>query len=69
MFYSLPQSPAMFAELVGMLRPVATSSAEEPHRSAVVLYSQYAAIKLGLVVGSERARKMLKSKTGVHVFC
>ena len=67
-FYSLPQNPAMYAELVGMLRPAVPASAQEVHGSATSSFTQLDAIRLGLIVGSERARKMLKSKTNVNLF-
>ena len=68
MFYSLPHSPACYAELVGML----SSSAGGQHQGqglVTALYTQYDAIKLAAVVGSTRSRAMLKGRTTKHLFC
>ena len=68
-FYSLPQNPAMYAELVGMLRPAVPSLGDEVHGSATASFTRLDAIRLGLVVGADRARKMLKSRTSIHILC
>ena len=52
-----------------MLRPEVPSLVDEVHGRATASFTQLDAIRLGLVVGSNRARKMLKGRTSIYMFC
>ncbi|KAI5074322.1 hypothetical protein GOP47_0010283 [Adiantum capillus-veneris] len=61
-FYSLPENAEFYAEITNMMEGL-----ENP--SSSVLFSQFDNLKLERVVGSSRAKRMLKSDNKTFMFC
>ena len=67
LFYQLPEHPQFYEELVNLLEE--ESMPGVGLATATVVYSRYDALRLERVVGSERAKTMMKKKNGTFLFC
>jgi U3 small nucleolar RNA-associated protein 25 len=67
LFYQLPEHPQFYSELVNFLEEENTPGVGLA--TATVMYSKYDALRLERVVGSERAKTMMKKKNGTFLFC
>jgi U3 small nucleolar RNA-associated protein 25 len=63
-FYSLPENPIFWAEVVGMLYPGFADSADKGRRTVKALFSRWDVLKLERVVGTSRVGKMVNEKAG-----
>ena len=69
-FYQIPQYPEFFSEMVNLMQ----SSYQNPkggsdgNMSCTIIYNKYDIHRLTPVVGTERARTMLKSDKNTHMF-
>jgi len=66
-FYQLPEHPQFYSELVNFLEEENTPGVGLA--TATVMYSKYDVLRLERVVGSERAKTMVKKKNGTFLFC
>jgi U3 small nucleolar RNA-associated protein 25 len=67
-FYQLPEHPQFYSELVNYLEEENTTPGVGL-ATATVMYSKYDVLRLERVVGSERAKTMVKKKNGTFLFC
>lgn len=67
LFYQLPEHPQFYSELVNFLEEENTPGVGLA--TATVMYSKYDVLRLERVVGSERAKTMVKKKNGTFLFC
>lgn len=61
-FYSLPENPEFYGEITNMMEGL-----DNP--SSLTFFSHFDNLKLERVVGSSRAKKMLKSENKTFMFC
>jgi U3 small nucleolar RNA-associated protein 25 len=66
-FYSLPEHPHFYPELVNMLTEASVKGMAEDI-DAVVLFSKYEKMALERIVGKERCNHMINSNKTTFVF-
>lgn len=63
-FYSLPQHPAFYEELVNMAQPRGGDEQCYVH----TLFSSYDFLRLKKIIGQERSKRMIKAKSKSFLF-
>jgi U3 small nucleolar RNA-associated protein 25 len=64
LFYSLPENPVFWRELVGLLSPDLADSTEMNKPTVRALFSRWDVLKLERIVGTSRVAKMVHEKAG-----
>ncbi|KAJ3444141.1 orf protein-related [Anaeramoeba flamelloides] len=60
-FYGLPKNAIFYSEMLNWV--------ESQNSSCLILYTKYEYMKLQRIVGSKRAKKILRSQKNTHLFC
>jgi U3 small nucleolar RNA-associated protein 25 len=68
-FYSIPEYPHFYNEIVNVLGSGLSETAKDTGMSCTVLTSKYEQIALERVVGTSRVEYMMTSKKSVFMFC
>ena len=68
-FYSIPEYPHFYNEIVNVLGSGLSETAKDSGMSCTVLTSKYEQIALERVVGTSRVEYMMTSKKSVFMFC
>lgn len=63
-FYSLPENPTFWGEVVGLLNPEFADMADSGQRMVRALFSRWDVLKLERIVGTSRVGKMVNDKAG-----
>jgi U3 small nucleolar RNA-associated protein 25 len=63
-FYSLPDNPIFWSEIVGSLNPEFADDTEKGRRTVRALFSRWDVLKLERIVGTSRVGKMINEKSG-----
>jgi U3 small nucleolar RNA-associated protein 25 len=63
-FYSLPDNPIFWSEVVGSLNPEFADDADKGRRTVRALFSRWDILKLERIVGTSRVGKMVNEKSG-----
>ena len=67
-FYDLPQYPHFYSEMCNMLEdPGRITAISTDMLTCTVIYSRFDALKLGEVVGTSRAERMINTEKTVHM--
>ena len=69
-FYQLPQYPNFFSEICNFMQ-IANQNRKggsDGNMTCTVLYGKYDALRLSPVVGTDRAKHMMKAEKNVHMF-
>jgi len=64
LFYSLPENPVFWSELVGSLSPEFAGNTEKSKPTVRALFSRWDVLKLERIVGTSRVGKMVTDKAG-----